>query len=91
MVSEYSRKHHKNAFLRLEIKLAKEDANTGDCDSRIAQCCLEHVALAWCVRFPVHIMSRTAKGAGGLTAFQRAFQRTSHPRAMPSAQGEKIL
>ena len=27
----------------------------------------------------------------GLTAFQRAFQRASHPRAMPAAWGEKIL
>ena len=38
----------------------------------------EHVALAWCVRFAV-------KGAGGLTAFQRAFHRASHPRSIPAA------
>ena len=51
----------------------------------------EHVALAWCVRFAGQIISRTVKGADGLTAFQRAFQRASHPRAMPAAWGEKIL
>ena len=44
----------------------------------------EHVALAWCVRFAGQIISRTVKGADGLTAFQRAFQRASHPRAMPA-------
>ena len=44
------------------------------------------VALAWCLRFAGEI-----KGADGLTAFQRAFQRTSHPRAMLSAWREKIL
>ena len=42
----------------------------------------EHVALAWCVRFAGQIISRTVKGADGRTAFQRAFQRMSHPRAM---------
>ena len=31
------------------------------------------------------------KGADGLTAFQRAFQRASHQRAMPAVWGEKIL
>ena len=31
------------------------------------------------------------QGADGLTAFQRAFQRASHPRDMPAAWGEKIL
>ena len=35
----------------------------------------ERVALAWCVRFAGQIISRTVKGADGLTAFQRAFQR----------------
>ena len=49
----------------------------------------EHVALAWCVRFAAQIISRTVKGADGLTAFQSAFQRTSHPRAILSACGEK--
>ena len=47
----------------------------------------EHVALAWCVRFAGHIISST----DGLTAFQRAFQRTSHARAMLSAWREQIL
>ena len=51
----------------------------------------EHVALAWCVRFAGQIISRTVKGADGLTAFQRAYQRASHPRAMPAAWREKIL
>ena len=50
----------------------------------------EHVALAWCVRFAGQIISRTVKGTDGLTAFQRAFQRVSHPRAMPAAWREKI-
>ena len=50
----------------------------------------EQVALAWCVRSADQIMSRSVKGADGLTAFQRAFQRVSHPRAMP-AWGEKIF
>ena len=31
----------------------------------------EHVALAWCVRITGQIISRTVKGADGLTAFQR--------------------
>ena len=44
----------------------------------------EHVTLAWCVRFAGQISSRIVKGAGALTAFQRAFQRASRPRAMPS-------
>ena len=47
----------------------------------------EHVALAWCVRFAGQIISRTVKGA----ACQRAFQRVSHPRAMPAAWRDKIL
>ena len=51
----------------------------------------EHLALAWCVRFAGQIISRTVKGTDGLTAFQRAFQRASHPGAMPAAWGEKIL
>ena len=51
----------------------------------------EHVALAWCVRFAGQIISRTVKGADGLSAFQRAFQRSSHPRAMLAAWREKIL
>ena len=51
----------------------------------------EHVALAWCVCFAGQIISRTVKGADRLTAFQRALQRASHPRAMPAAWGEKIL
>ena len=52
---------------------------------------LEHVALAGCLRFTGQIISRAVKGADGLIAFQRAFQRASHPRAMPAAWGEKIL
>ena len=51
----------------------------------------EHVALDWCVRFAGLIISRTVKGADGLTAFQRAFQRASHPRAMPAAWRRKDL
>ena len=51
----------------------------------------EHVALAWCVRFSGQIISRTVKRADGRTAFQRAFQRASHPRAMLSAWGDQIL
>ena len=43
----------------------------------------EHVTLAWCVRFACQIISHTVKGADGLTAFQRAFQRASHSRAVP--------
>ena len=51
----------------------------------------EQVALAWYVRFAGQIISRTVKGADGLTAFQREFQRASHLRSMPSAWREKIL
>ena len=51
---------------------------------------LEHVALAWCVRFAGQVISRTVKDADGLTAFQRAFQRAFHPRALLSAWREKI-
>ena len=35
-----------------------------------------------CVRFAGEIITRNVKGTDGLTAFQRAFQRVSHPRAM---------
>ena len=52
---------------------------------------LEHVALAWCVRFAGQIISRTVKGEDGLTARQRAFHRASDPRAMPSVWREKKL
>ena len=41
--------------------------------------------------FVGQIISRSVKGADGLTAFQRACQRASHPRAMLAAWGEKIL
>ena len=51
----------------------------------------EHVALAWCVRIARQIISRAVKGADGLTAFSLAFQRTTHPRAMPSAWKANIL
>ena len=50
----------------------------------------EHVALAWCARFAGQIISRTVKGTDGLNAFQRAFQRVSHPRDMPAAWREKM-
>ena len=50
----------------------------------------KHVALAWCVRFAGQI-SRTVRGADGLTAFQRALRRTSYPRTLLSAWREKIL
>ena len=43
---------------------------------------LEHVVLTWCARFAGQINSRNVKGADGLGAFQRAFQRASHPQAM---------
>ena len=52
---------------------------------------LVHVALAWCGRFASQVISLTVKGADGLTVVQCAFQRKSHPRATPSAWGEKIL
>ena len=39
---------------------------------------LEHVVLAWCVRFVGPIISCTVKGAYGLTAFPRALQGASH-------------
>ena len=45
----------------------------------------EHVAMVWCVRVAGQIISRTVKGTDGLTAFQRAFQRTCLPF------GENIL
>ena len=51
----------------------------------------EHVALVWCVRFAGQIIFRLVKGADGLTAFQRALQRASHPQAMPAVWREKIL
>ena len=51
----------------------------------------EHVVVAWRVRFAGQIISCTVKGTNGLSVFQRAFQRLSHPRAMPSARKEKIL
>ena len=47
------------------------------------------VALAWCLRFAGQTVSCTKKAADGLTAFQRAFQRASHPRIMPSASRER--
>ena len=37
----------------------------------------EHVALVWCARFAGQIIFRSVKGADGLSAFQRAFQRVS--------------
>ena len=37
------------------------------------------------------IIPRTGKGADGLTAFQRAFRRASHPQAMPAAWGVNIF
>lgn len=51
----------------------------------------DHAALAWCIRFAGQVLSRTVKGADGLTAFQRAYQRKTHPRALPAAWGEKVL
>ena len=51
----------------------------------------ERVVVAWCVRFAGKIISCSVKGANGFSVFQRAFQRLSHPRVMPSAWGEKIL
>ena len=43
------------------------------------------------VRFAGQIIFRTVKGADGITTFQRTVQRTSYPRAIPSAWGAKIL
>ena len=42
-------------------------------------------------RFGVRAIAQALEGAGGLTASQRAFQRTSQTRAMLSARGAKIL
>ena len=42
----------------------------------------KHVALAWCVRFAGQIISRTVKGADGLTAFQRSISPTIHAFSM---------
>ena len=44
-----------------------------------------------CVRFAGEIITRNVKGTDGLTAFQCAFQRVSHPRAMLPAREKKIL
>ena len=52
---------------------------------------LNHVTLPWCIKFAGHVLSRTVKGQDGLTAFQRAYQRKSHPRPLPAAWGEKVL
>ena len=48
-----------------------------------------HVTLPWCIRFAGQVLSRTVKGHDGLTGFQRAYQRKSHPRPLPAAWGEK--
>ena len=50
-----------------------------------------HVTLPWCIRFVGQVLSRTVKGHDGLTAFQRAYQRKSHPRPLPAAWCEKVL
>ena len=42
-------------------------------------------------RFGVRAIAQALEGAGGLTASQRAFQRTSQTRSMLSARREKIL
>ena len=44
----------------------------------------EHVVLSWYLRFAV-------KDRDGLTAFQRAYQWTSYPRATLAAWSEKAL
>ena len=50
-----------------------------------------HVTLLWCIKFAGQVLSRTVKGQDGLTAFQRAYQRKSHPRPLPAAWGENVL
>ena len=50
-----------------------------------------HVTLPWCIRFAGQVLSRRVKGHDGLTAFQRAYQRKSHPRPLPAAWGEQVL
>ena len=50
-----------------------------------------HVTLLWCIKFAGQVLSRTVKGQDGLTAFQRAYQRKSHPRPLPAAWREKVL
>ena len=96
-VSEESLKLHQNTILRrlawfenaIKLKVRTLVIATRELDGVVRD--PEHVALAWWVRFACQIISCTVKGADGLTAFQRAFQRTSHPRRMPSAWREKIL
>ena len=51
----------------------------------------EPVALSWCVWFAGQIFSRRVKGRDGLTAFQRAYQRKSHPRAILAAWEETVI
>ena len=73
----------KNAIKQVNVKMRSLVVATRELHGVVMD--REHVALAWCVRFAGQIISRTVKGADGLTAFQRAFQRTSHPRDMPAA------
>ena len=49
----------------------------------------EHMAMACCVRFACQIISRTVKGADGLTALQRASQRVSLIHEPCLQHGEK--
>ena len=51
----------------------------------------EHVALAWCVRFAGQIISRTVKGADGLTALQHAFQQCVSPTSHACSMVRKDL
>ena len=43
------------------------------------------------LRFAGRILSQTVNDRNGFTAFQRAYQPRSNPRATPSALGEKVL
>ena len=63
----------------------------GDRELHGATIDLKHVTLPWCIKFAGRVLSRTVKGQDGLTAFQRAYQRKSHPRPLPAAWGEKVL
>ena len=52
---------------------------------------LEHVALAWCVRFAGQIISRTVKGAGGAHCVPTRFSAGIPSKSHAFALGEKML
>ena len=51
---------------------------------------LEHATLAWCVKFAGQITYCIVIGADGHAAFQPAFQRKCHPRAIPSSRKKQV-